>query len=46
VKKSALAKFTNLEERATMSADSQQATENQALLKPNTQQRVATVTKG
>ena len=33
----AIAKYKNMEKRATTGVDSQQATENQALLKPNTQ---------
>ena len=36
-KKSALAKYTNMEEEATTGVDSQQVTENQALLKLNSQ---------
>ncbi len=36
-KKSALAKYNYMEERATMGVDPQQATENQALLKLNSQ---------
>jgi membrane-bound inhibitor of C-type lysozyme len=45
-KKSALAKYNNMEEEATTGVDSQQVTENQALLKPNSQYSVATVTQG
>ncbi len=36
-KKSALAKYNNMEEEATTGVDSQQVTENQALLKLNSQ---------
>ena len=43
---SALAKQKNIEEKATTGVDPQQPTENQAMLEVNSQQSVATVTKG